>query len=73
MPHAMHACVISKTPHASPPQKIARKGLEDVADAADAVDADDIGKLRFSIMSRLTGPDYLDERAAETSDSGQND
>src|SRR6476661_5952624 len=30
MPHAIHACVISKTPHASPPQKMARKALGDV-------------------------------------------
>ena len=29
-PNAIKACVISKTPHASPPQKMARKALDDV-------------------------------------------
>src|SRR5712671_4887171 len=28
-PNAIKACVISKTPHASPPQKMARKALEE--------------------------------------------
>ena len=30
----MQACVISKTPQASPPQKMARKALEEGAEAA---------------------------------------
>jgi hypothetical protein len=40
IPHAMHAWLISRTPHASPPQKMARKALEDVEEAVDATETE---------------------------------
>jgi len=42
IPQAMQACVMSKTPQASPPQKMARKALEEV-------EVDDTRLLRFFV------------------------
>src|SRR6476660_2582759 len=47
MPQAMQACVMSKTPQASPPQKMARKAFDEgavgTADAEAAVMRDSVG------------------------------
>src|ERR1041385_8090857 len=56
MPHATHACVISRTPHASPPQKMARNALEDV-EAVDTAEAEGIEKAP-SIIKLATGPEF---------------
>src|SRR5215475_14709010 len=47
IPHAIHAWLISRTPHASPPQKMALKALE--ARGTEAMEVEDIKlQLNFS-------------------------
>ena len=55
-PNAIKACVISKTPHAIPPQKMARKALEDV-------EVESTRSVPF--LLRLTRP--IDGRGAKSS------
>jgi hypothetical protein len=45
---------MSKTPHARPPQKMARNALDEVEEAADAAEAGDIGGS-FSMIKPANG------------------
>src|SRR6476660_3523449 len=67
MPQAMQACVISKTPQASPPQKMARKALEEGAEAAADAEAEVIRNLLSNRESVQKGGPNIDGLTVESS------
>lgn len=62
MPHAMHACVMSRTPQASPPQKMARRALGELVVAEDNPVAEDNLVSFAQDYNRLGKEEQLDFR-----------